>query len=321
MDVLHRFTGDADDFVDTLRHGTPRVFRPADPPLDLLPADELDHWLDTGLLRVPYLQLVTADGEVPLPRFCPPRTVLGRTEHGYVDGSSVRRLLAEGTATVLLRHIDQWHPGIRAFCDAMQRRLGRQVEAFHFITPPGTQGRPVHRDDADVFVIQTSGTKIWHLYDGPGDGRWAPGPVGFPGRPTFTTRLEPGEVLYVPRGHAHRAIAAEPGASAHLSFTVREAGEAHLRAALAALLAGTDRPARPLGEKDLLAAADSMLAEARANLATLSGEALLDRARVGMRAVASLPEPGDAQGGDAPGGDAPGGSTELRITDLLTGSP
>ncbi|GAA2746359.1 JmjC domain-containing protein [Kitasatospora cinereorecta] len=307
MDILHRFTGDAEEFTGALHRRTPRVFRPADPPLDLLRAAELDHWLDTGLLRVPYLQLVTAEGEVPLPRFCPPRRVLGRTEHGYVDGSAVRHLLAEGAATVLLRHVDQWHPGVRAVCAAMRSELGRQVEAFWFVTPPGTQGRPVHRDDADVFVVQTEGAKVWHLYGGPLDGRWAPGPVDAPAEPEFTVRLEPGEVLYVPRGHAHRAVAAERGASAHLSFTVREAGDAHLRAALDGLLAGAgDRPARPLGEADLLAAADRLLTEARTALAALSAEDLLDRARAGMEAVGPVP------------GGAPAGR---RITDLFAATP
>ncbi|WP_405532473.1 cupin domain-containing protein [Streptomyces avidinii] len=290
MDVLHRFTGDAAEFIDALRHRTPRVFRPADPPLDLLAPGELDRWLDSGLLRLPYVQLVTADGEVPLPRYCPPRTVVGRIEHGYVDGAAVRGFLAEGTATVLLRHIDQWHPAIRTFCEAMRSQLGRQVEAFHFVTPPGTQGRPVHRDDADVFVVQTAGTKTWHLYDAPGDGRWGPGAVDLPGRPEFTTRLEPGQVLYVPRGQAHSAVAADSGVCAHLSFTVREAGGAHLRAGLAALLAETDLPARPLGEKELLAAAERLLAESRAALATLTAEDLVHRARTGMRAVASPPD-------------------------------
>jgi len=310
MDILHRFTGDAEEFLGALHRRTPQVFRPADPPLDLLPVDEVDRWLDSGLLRVPYLQLVTADGEVVLPRFCPPRTVLNRTEHGYVDGASVRRVLAEGSATVLLRHVDQWHPGIRAFCRAMRRRLGRQVEAFYFVTPPGTQGRPVHRDDADVFVVQTGGTKIWHLYGGPLDGRWSPGTVGSHGRPEFTAQLEPGEVLYVPRGHAHRAVAAESGASAHLSFTVREAGDAHLRAALAALLAGTDRPARPLGEAALLSAADRLLTDARTTLAALSAEALLDHARAEMQAVVSA-DPANASGGSA----------GPRLTDMFAKAP
>ncbi|MET9531083.1 cupin domain-containing protein [Streptomyces sp. NPDC006649] len=290
MDVLHRFTDDTGTFHATLARRRPTVFRPADPPTELFPLDELDRWLDTGLLRVPYLQLVTEDGEIELPRFCPPRTILNRIEHGYVDGAAVRELRTE--ATLLLRYVDQWHPGIRAFCASMREQLGRQVEAFYFVTPPGTQGRPVHRDDADVLIVQTSGAKDWHLYGGPDSDRWAPGTADVVHEAEFTTRLDAGEVLYVPRGHAHRAVAAGGSTSAHLSFTVREAGGPHLQAALADLLATRSGPLRPVGEPELLAAADRMLADARSALAELTPEALVDRARARMRAVGQVPRHG-----------------------------
>ncbi|WP_328333139.1 MULTISPECIES: JmjC domain-containing protein [unclassified Streptomyces] len=290
MDVLHRFTDDTGTFHAALAQRKPAVFRPADPPTELFPLDELDHWLDTGLLRVPYLQLVTEHGEIELPRFCPPRAVLNRVEHGYVDGAAVQELRTE--ATLLLRYMDHWHPGIRAFCASMREQLGRQVEAFCFVTPPGTQGRPVHRDDADVLVVQISGAKDWHLYGGPDSDRWAPGSAAVAGEPGFTTRLDPGEVLYVPRGHAHRAVAAGGSASAHLSFTVREAGGTQLHAALADLLTGRSGPLRPVGETELLAAADRMLADARSALSELTAEELVGRARARMRAVAPSPRHG-----------------------------
>ncbi|MEW2625141.1 cupin domain-containing protein [Streptomyces sp. NPDC048106] len=290
MDVLHRFTDDTSTFHATLVQGKPAVFRPADPPTDLFPPGELDHWLDTGLLRVPYLQLVTEKGEIELPRFCPPRVVLNRVEHGYVDGAAVRELQSE--ATQLLRYVDQWHPGIRAFCAAMREQLGRQVEAFYFVTPPGTQGRPVHRDDADVLVVQIGGTKDWYLYGAPDNDRWAPGTADVTDGPVFTARLDPGEVLYVPRGHAHHAVAVGADASAHLSFTVREAGGTQLHAALAELLTTRSAALRPIGETELLAAADQMLTDARAALSELTAESLVDRARTRMRAVAPVPRHG-----------------------------
>ncbi|MFB7598711.1 JmjC domain-containing protein [Streptomyces sp. NPDC056160] len=290
MDVLHRFTDDTDTFHATLGQGEPAVFRPADPPTELFPLDELDHWLDTGLLRVPYLQLVTEEGEVELPRYCPPRAVLNRIEHGYADGAAVRELRTG--ATLLLRYVDQWHPGVRGFCASMREGLGRQVEAFYFVTPPGTQGRPVHRDDADVLVVQISGTKDWHLYGAPDTDRWAPGAAAVTDAPEFTARLAPGEILYVPRGHAHRAVATGADASAHLSFTVREAGGSHLHAALADLLSGRSVPLRPIGEAQPLDTADQILAAARAALSGLTAETLVARARSRMRAVAPSPKPG-----------------------------
>lgn len=73
---------------------------------------------------------------------------------------------------------------------------------------------------------------------------------------------------------------------------MREAGGPHLQAALADLLATRSGPLRPVGEPELLAAADRMLADARSALAELTPEALVDRARARMRAVGQVPRHG-----------------------------
>lgn len=56
-----------------------------------------------------------------------------------------------------------WHPATGALTARPAEDLGRHVEAF-FFTPAGCQGLAVHRDDADVFVLQTA-----RLHPGPGD--------------------------------------------------------------------------------------------------------------------------------------------------------
>jgi ribosomal protein L16 Arg81 hydroxylase len=72
-----------------------------------------------------------------------------------------------------------------------------------------TQGFDVHWDDHDVFVVQVEGRKQWALH-GPttaaptrrGPASDAPPPQGEP----ELIVLEPGEVLYMPRGHWHAAV-------------------------------------------------------------------------------------------------------------------
>ncbi|GAA2424961.1 hypothetical protein GCM10010433_26120 [Streptomyces pulveraceus] len=161
----------------------------------------------------------------------------------------------------------------------------RQAEAFFFLTPPGTRGRPVHRDDADVLAVQIRGSKRWRVYPGPPDGNWRPERVdGDPGDPLLDVVLRQGEVLHVPRGFAHAAEATGGSASAHLSFTVREAGSAHLYAVLEALLLdGDGLPARPNDDTALTGAANDLIAHFHRTLAGLTPEELLHLARGAMR--------------------------------------
>ncbi|MFI6499724.1 JmjC domain-containing protein [Nonomuraea typhae] len=290
MDVFGRCVEDPEAFLRRNWAHAPVVQRPVDPPTDLLTPAEFERILGSGLLRVPYLDLVTQHGSVDPARYCPPRIVLHRPEHGYADADAVRRLIRDEHVTVLLRNLEQWHAPVGAFCAQLGRRLGRQVEAFSFVTPPGTQGRPIHRDDADVFVVQIAGVKRWQVHDGPADGHWEPGLVPEPGPVRMDATLEPGQVLYVPRGHAHQATAAGRHPSVHLSLTVRDSGAAHLFATLHALLADDlVLPARPITPHDLLPTADHLLRHYRQRLEDLTGRRLIAATRTAMRAPAPQP--------------------------------
>jgi ribosomal protein L16 Arg81 hydroxylase len=91
--------------------------------------------------------------------------------------------------------------------------------------------------------------------------------------------LEPGSVLYVPRGFAHRAVGAA-GLSAHLSLTIRDISLQDLRTALEQCLSeGSDLPARPLGEAAIADACATLLSHVRAKLDTIEPEDLRLAAR------------------------------------------
>ncbi|GGX83504.1 JmjC domain-containing protein [Streptomyces hiroshimensis] len=285
---LERCVADSRQFLATHWRTAPAVLRPHDPPVDVLTTAELDRLLDHGLLKAPYINLVQEHGQLPVQRFCVPRVVLGEVVEDYADAGAVRALIRDERATLLLRYVDQWHQGVRALAAGVGEELGRQVEAFFFLTPGGTQGRPVHRDDADVLAIQISGEKRWRVHGGPADGNWEPSREdGDPGELLLDTVLRPGEVLYVPRGFAHRASAVGDSPSAHLSLTVREAGTAHLYALLQAALQdgpGTaDLADRPLGDAALNDAAGALLAHCRRTLEAITPEELVEQARAVMR--------------------------------------
>ncbi|AUG77928.1 hypothetical protein CFP65_3121 [Kitasatospora sp. MMS16-BH015] len=282
---LRRCVEDEHHFLTELWRTRPAVLRPTDPPVGAVTYAEIEQRLEDGLLKVPYIGLVQRDAHLPTERFCRPRVVLGEVLTDYADAFQVRALIRDEDATVLLRYVDQWHQGARELARGLGAELGRQVEAFFFRTPPGTQGRPVHRDDADVLAVQLTGSKRWLVHGGPADGHWVPDREdGDPGEVLLDTVLQPGEVLYVPRGFAHSAIAVGDGPSTHLSLTIREAATANLYAFAQAVLADTSYlPGRPLDDPALQAAAADLLTHARLTLDSLTPEDLVACTREAMR--------------------------------------
>ncbi|MGW4383418.1 JmjC domain-containing protein [Kitasatospora sp. NPDC004531] len=297
--TLADLVGDTAAFGELLALRRPEVFRPAAWPAGVSGPAELDEALRGGLLRVPYVEMVRAGKVVPEAEFCTARTVAGRREQGFADPERIERLLADG-ATLLLPQLDQWHPSVRALAADIALALGRRTEAFVFATGTGRRGLDVHRDDADVLVVQLAGEKEWTVHEAPTDGRWHPGPAPQPGPVALATVLRAGQVLYVPRGAAHAATG-HAGLSVHLSFTVREAGTGGLRGAIGEWLAGGDwaetLPQRPATEGELLATAAELLRLGRARLDELTPERLLRLARGPLPA----PEADDGGHGQAGG--------------------
>ncbi|MFD5465758.1 JmjC domain-containing protein [Kitasatospora sp. NPDC127059] len=291
--TLAGWVGDLDGFADRRWQREPAVYTPGRPvsPFDL---DALDAAFDGGLLRTPYLELVRSDKVViPPEAFTTPRTINGTTHHGYADRAKVLALLRTG-ATLLLRRVDQWHGPTGELVARLSEELDRRVEAFFFLTPAGAQGLAVHRDDADVFVLQVTGRKTWYVHDAPAAAEWSLGelPDHEHSAQRLHTVLEPGDVLYVPRAFAHRAVGAG-GLSGHLSLTVRDLSLPELRTALERLLAeGLEAPTRPLGEDAIADACAALLDHARARLAAVTPADLLRAARAGQAepAVAARPE-------------------------------
>ncbi|WP_424888871.1 JmjC domain-containing protein [Streptomyces sp. XH2] len=299
--TLAGWVGDVAGFTGRQWQREPAVFTPETlaSPFGL---DELDAAFDGGLLRTPYLEMVRSDKvTVPAGAYTTSRVVNGTTHHGFADRAKVVALLRSG-ATLLLRCVDQWHRPTGDLVARLSEELGRRVEAFFFVTPAGSQGLAVHRDDADVFVLQAAGRKTWYVHDAPAVADWALGELPDDERSPLRLRsvLEPGSVLYVPRGFAHRAVGAA-GLSAHLSLTIRDVSLQDLRTALERQLTeGLDLPARPLGEAAIDDACATLLSHARARLDAIAPEDLRTAARTAQaRLPLATPQPDTSRQPDA----------------------
>ncbi|MCT9088820.1 cupin domain-containing protein [Streptomyces sp. ASQP_92] len=293
--ALDRLVGEPELLFEACRQGRPQVFRPAVLPQEVPTLRELTEGLSGGLMRTPYVEMVREGAVVPAAEFSAARVVAGGHEEGFADPEQITRLLAEG-ATLLLPRLDQWNASVGALTALVSQDLRRVTEAFCFATMAGRRGLDVHRDDADVLVVQLAGRKEWTVYDAPADGDRHPRPVPGPGEPALVAVVGAGDVLYVPRGAPHTATGNE-GLSVHLALTIREAGTKPLRQTLADLLPEpvAGEPPRPMTEAQLLDTTRELIEAARERMAAVTPGELLERARGPLPATtgaAPAPRPG-----------------------------
>jgi ribosomal protein L16 Arg81 hydroxylase len=105
--------------------------------------------------------------------------------------------------------IEQVYPKLRKFYCKIEDELGSIVSGSIYISPPNTQGFAAHCDRDDVYAMQIWGKKRWEIWQ-PLDelslngGRLSAEDLSRQGLPVIDVWLEPGDLLYVPRGWIHR---------------------------------------------------------------------------------------------------------------------
>ncbi len=127
-------------------------------------------------------------------------------------------------ATVVLQGLHLTDPVLARFATNLALELDQPVQVNAYLSPSSARGLDVHFDYHDVFVVQLEGTKRWRVW-APTDRSRDPisGKHAVPrpradelGEPILDLVLEPGDVLYLPRGHPHVAETTDRS-SAHLT--------------------------------------------------------------------------------------------------------
>jgi hypothetical protein len=148
----------------------------------------------------------------------------GASEAG--DPALIEQFLAMG-ASMVLDHVEDVLPQVRAITDRLTARFAGTAGANCYVSFKGVQAFASHFDAHEVFAVQCDGEKLWRIYanradtplDAPsGDGAQAwidasKGPVA------LEVTMRPGDVLYIPRGFFHDAIATD-AVSLHLTFGI-----------------------------------------------------------------------------------------------------
>jgi len=127
-----------------------------------------------------------------------------------VDVQAVMRLFREG-ASFSVRGAGSYWPPLKAILDALNDTFFESAHANVYCSPANTQGFRAHYDLHEVFVLQIEGAKHWRVF--PPTSAFPVEPWREEDAPTdadvpyIDATLEKGDVLYVPRGHWHYAVA------------------------------------------------------------------------------------------------------------------
>ena len=137
-------------------------------------------------------------------------------------------------ASLICNDIDQLSPELSQTAHALQSSLNGKCQANLYCSWEGYQAFDSHFDTHDVYALHIEGTKTWRIYEGRVDN-----PIPHPlftqlpqtyheqhkGKVALEIHMEPGDLLYIPRGTYHDAVATSQTkafghGSVHIAFGV-----------------------------------------------------------------------------------------------------
>jgi ribosomal protein L16 Arg81 hydroxylase len=148
-----------------------------------------------------------------------------RGPEGRLRPDSLQQLAAQGVS-IVLNSVHKHAPPIATLANAIERRIGHRVWVNCYITFGTVSAFKPHYDTHDVLAVQVHGAKRWRGYNIP---------IAYPledfppkverqkiayGDHVWEELIEPGDMLYVPRGEAHDAVA-EVKPSVHLTIGIQ----------------------------------------------------------------------------------------------------
>ncbi len=191
--------------------------------------DVLNRILAMDVWSAKSMQLMMDAQRVPLSAYCI-RTV-NRNGHptDRPDAARVQQLVQRG-ASLLLNEIETLHEGVLAVVRCLEQAFGAKGSANLYCS---WQARPAfdsHFDRHDVYALQVVGDKRWRIYQGR-----AENPIEhalfhnvpqaeydrMKGQVAREVDMRPGDLLYLPRGQFHDALASS-AASIHVTFAVSQ---------------------------------------------------------------------------------------------------
>ncbi|MGH1540439.1 MAG: cupin domain-containing protein [Arenicella sp.] len=168
---------------------------------DIFSWNEVNHFLNNTRTSYDGMRLLHEKKELPKQHF-----------------PDARNWLKKG-ATLVINSVNQVDPIVGRFNSFLARELNTQIHTNCYASYTSKQGFDTHYDQHDVFIVQVEGTKQWAVFEPTntyplhqqGNDKGNPPTTD----PYIEYEMTPGDVLYIPRGHWHYAVAVSP--SVHLT--------------------------------------------------------------------------------------------------------
>lgn len=195
---------------------------------DVMTWDTLSAVLNmTAIWGTHSLKLFLDTKPVPYEQYC--RQAVDRTgaQSLQPDADKVKSWLRRG-ASIVANDIDTLTPGLISAANALEHRLGGKVQSNLYCSWNQHQAFPTHFDTHEVFALHVAGEKTWRLFEGRLENPIASDTfqsldddfhAANRGEVAEEITLKPGDILYIPRGQYHDALASSEGCI-HLSFGV-----------------------------------------------------------------------------------------------------
>lgn len=203
--------------------GTPEKFA------SVMSWEALNRILEMNVWNSYSLQLMMDRQRVPPGAYC--RDAVDRNQQRQMqpDSEKVSAFIARD-ASLLLNEIESLHPGVLAVVETLESAIGGKSSANLYCSWKERQAFDSHCDKHDVYALQIIGEKRWNVYQGRDDN-----PIEHPafknvpqaendrkkGPVAERVRMRPGDLLYLPRGQYHDALASSK-ASVHVTFSCSE---------------------------------------------------------------------------------------------------
>ena len=140
------------------------------------------------------------------------------------DVEKVQRLVSKG-ASIILNDIEKYNTKLLKISDELQRLTQGRCQGNLYFSMASHKAFGPHFDLHDVFAFHFEGEKVWNIYENIEDS-----PINHPvfkisseerikraGKLIDQVTLKPGDLLYIPRGQYHDALASKNGAI-HVAF-------------------------------------------------------------------------------------------------------
>lgn len=167
---------------------------------------DFNHLLNNYPLKFPEVRLNKA-GET-LPKITNPQELITQCQHG---------------STLIIDRLHEKNHAIAHLVALLRIEIGHRSQVNSYCSFPGHQGFACHYDSHEVFILQISGKKHWRVFPETfiyplshhRSSQFSPPDT----EPYVDKILNPGDLLYIPRGHWHYAIAIDEP-SLHLTLGI-----------------------------------------------------------------------------------------------------